>query len=166
MNKKQGNLLIHGPCVTPQGHKHLMCQLSKHPEPKTEWETPPFVRVYITYKHIFKQFCPVKINIYQASFCRTKLNRVTERSLYTALMEMRRLDVARDSVLRPGVIDEVIRGHGLPLGPCMPHLHQRFRDNRFRRSTNYERLMTYLEVNRSSKSTIQSISGSVLRVTD
>ena len=89
-------------------------------------------------------------NIYiQASFCRTKLNRVTERSLYTALMEMRRLDVARDSVLRPGVIDEVIRGHGLPLGPCLPHLHQRFRDNRFRQSTNYERLMTYLEVSRS-----------------
>ena len=74
---------------------------------------------------------------------------MTERSLYTALMEMRRLDVARDSVLRPGVIDEVIRGHGLPLGPCLPHLHARFRDNRFRRSTNYERLMTYLEVSRS-----------------
>ena len=71
---------------------------------------------------------------------------MTERSLYTALMEMRRLDVARDSVLRPGVIDEVIRGHGLPLGPCLPHLHSRFRDARFRRSTNYERLMTYLEV--------------------
>ena len=74
---------------------------------------------------------------------------MTERSLYTALMEMRRLDVARDSVLRPGVIDEVIRGHGLPLGPCLPHLHNRFRDTRFRRSTNYERLMSYLEVSRS-----------------
>ena len=88
----------------------------------------------------------------QASYCRTKLNRVTARSLYTALMEMRRLDVTRDSVLRPGVIDEVIRGHGLPLGPCLPHLHTRFRDNRFRRSTNYERLMTYLEVISSSLS--------------
>ena len=52
MNKKQGNLLIHGPCVTPQGHKHLMCQLSKHPEPKTEGETPPSVRVYIIHTNI------------------------------------------------------------------------------------------------------------------
>ena len=90
------------------------------------------------------------LHFYQAAFCRTKLNRVTERSLYTALMEMRRLDMARDSVLRPGVIDEVIRDHGLPLGPCLPHLHTRFRDARFRRSTNYERLMTYLEVSAAS----------------
>ena len=77
---------------------------------------------------------------------------MTERSLYTALMEMRRLDVTRDSVLRPGLIDEVIRSHSLPLGPCLPHLHTRFRDSRFRRSTNYERLMTYLEVISSSAS--------------
>lgn len=76
---------------------------------------------------------------------------MTERSLYTALMEMRKLDVTRDSVLTPGVIDEVIRGHGLPLGPCLPHLHIRFRDTRFRRSTNYERLMTYLEVTSLSR---------------
>ena len=82
----------------------------------------------------------------QASYCRTKLNRVTARSLYTALMEMRRLDVTRESVLSPGDIDEVILGHGVPLRPCLPFLHSRFRDARFRRSTNYEKLMTYLEV--------------------
>lgn len=34
-----------------------------------------------------------------ASYCRTKLNRVTARTLYLALMEMRRMDYSKDQVL-------------------------------------------------------------------
>ena len=91
-----------------------------------------------------------------ASYCRTKLNRVTARTLYTATMEMRRrdtccyistayllhiyyiststiprLDYSRDSVLAPAAVDAVlVSGLGVPLGPAMEQLHARFRDKR------------------------------------
>ena len=83
-----------------------------------------------------------------ASYIRTKLNRVTARTLYLALMEMRTHDYARDSVMNPVMIDNILSRLAIPLKPCLPHLHAKFRDKRFVRSTNYEKLMIYLEERR------------------
>ena len=63
------------------------------------------------------------------TFCRSRLNRVTGRTLYIVLMEMRRQDVSRDRVLQPALIDQIIQGFGIPLGPCMKQLHDMFRDD-------------------------------------
>ena len=42
-------IFCRGPCLTRQGNKDLMCQLSKHPEPETEGENSlPAGVFYIT----------------------------------------------------------------------------------------------------------------------
>ena len=86
-----------------------------------------------------------------ASYCRTKLNRVTARTLYLALMEMRRRDLSQDQVLSPQEVDSVMVKMNIPLAACMPHLHEKFRDKVFRRSTNYEKLMLYLDERRAER---------------
>ena len=62
------------------------------------------------------------------TFCRARLNRVTGRTLYIVLMEMRRMDVSRDRVLDPVVINQIMETFGIPLSPCMPQLHALFRN--------------------------------------
>ena len=85
------------------------------------------------------------------SFCRSRLNRVTGRTLYILLMEMRKADLSRDRVLDPAVIDQMVGRFGIPLSPCMKQLHAKFRDKRFVRSTNYENLMRFLETRREER---------------
>ena len=85
------------------------------------------------------------------SFCRSRLNRVTGRTLYILLMEMRKADLSRDRVLDPATIDQMVERFGIPLSPCMKQLHIMFRDKRFVRSTNYEKLMRFLEARREER---------------
>ena len=85
------------------------------------------------------------------SFCRSRLNRVTGRTLYILLMEMRKADLSRDRVLDPDTIDQMVARFGIPLAPCMKQLHARFRDKRFVRSTNYENLLRFLEARREER---------------
>ena len=65
------------------------------------------------------------------TFCRARLNRVTGRTLYIVLMEMRRMDVSRDRVLDPVVINQIMETFGIPLSPCMPQLHALFRNGSY-----------------------------------
>ena len=51
---------------------------------------------------------------------------------------MRKADRDRDMVLPPSTVDELIHKYKLPLTPCLPFLHKKFRDKRFIGSTNYE----------------------------
>ena len=85
------------------------------------------------------------------SFCRSRLNRVTGRTLYILLMEMRKADISRDRVLDPATINQMVERFGIPLTPCMKQLHAMFRDKRFVRSTNYENLMRFLEARREER---------------
>ena len=102
-----------------------------------------------------------------ASFCRERLNRITERTLNVLLLgykiilltqfpilrrevglfaEMRKADRDRDMVLPPSTVDELIHKYKLPLTPCLPFLHKKFRGeakktlNRYHRNTRENKL--------------------------
>ena len=64
---------------------------------------------------------------------------------------MRRADRDRDMVLPPSTVDELIHKYKLPLTPCLPFLHKKFRDKRFIGSTNYEQVMKFLEDTRRER---------------
>ena len=64
---------------------------------------------------------------------------------------MRKADRDRDMVLPPSTIDSLILQFKLPLKPCLPYLHQKFRDQRFIGSTNYEQVMKFLEDSRAER---------------
>ena len=57
---------------------------------------------------------------------------------------MRKADRDRDMVLPPSTVDELIHKYRLPLSPCLPYLHKKFRDKKFIGSTNYEHVMRFL----------------------
>ena len=103
-----------------------------------------------------------------ATFCRERLNRITERTLNVLLLgrappvslcqynysipaEMRKADRDRDMVLPPETVDALIHKYKLPLTPCLPFLHKKFRDKRFIGSTNYEQVMKFLENSRRER---------------
>ena len=64
---------------------------------------------------------------------------------------MRKADRDRDMVLPPETVDALIHKYKLPLTPCLPFLHKKFRDKRFIGSTNYEHVMRFLETTRSER---------------
>ena len=69
---------------------------------------------------------------------------VTQRTLSVLLLELRRLDVDREGVLAPSLMDQqfekycrlsksqcphiVIFRYRVPIAPCLPFLHRKFRD--------------------------------------
>jgi len=95
-----------------------------------------------------------------SAFLRDRLDKVTERTLSVMLMEMRRLDRDRDRVLAPVTINSLVDKYRLPIGPCLPYLHKRFRDLKFVGSTNYEHVMKFLEDRRLEKQGISERQGS------
>ena len=64
---------------------------------------------------------------------------------------MRKADRDRDMVLPPETVDALIHKYKLPLTPCLPFLHKKFRDKRFIGSTNYEHVMRFLEATRRER---------------
>ena len=64
---------------------------------------------------------------------------------------MRKADRDRDMVLPPETVDALIHKYKLPLTPCLPFLHKKFRDKRFIGSTNYEHVMRFLENSRRER---------------
>ena len=64
---------------------------------------------------------------------------------------MRKADRDRDMVLPPETVDTLIHKYKLPLTPCLPFLHKKFRDKRFIGSTNYEQVMRFLENSRRER---------------
>ena len=69
---------------------------------------------------------------------------VTERTLSSMLMEMRKLDRDRDRVLHPSTVEQMVEKYRLPIGPCLPHLQIKFQDGNFVGITNYEYLVKFL----------------------
>ena len=57
---------------------------------------------------------------------------------------MRKADRDRDMVLPPSTVNELVHKYRLPLSPCLPYLHKKFRDKKFIGSTNYEHVMKFL----------------------
>ena len=82
------------------------------------------------------------------SFITERMSSVSERTLTSMLMEMRKLDRDRDRVLHPSTVEQLLEKYKLPLGPGLGRLLDKFRDSKYRDNTNYEHLVRYLEERR------------------
>ena len=79
-------------------------------------------------------------------------------------LEMRKADRDRDMVLPPSTVDQLIHKYKLPLTPCLPFIHKKFRDKRFIGSTNYEQVMRFLEETRRERHKIGPEEGGIYQL--
>ena len=71
---------------------------------------------------------------------------ISERTLNTMLMEMRKLDRDRERIIHPSTLEDLVQKYKLPITPCLTRLKQKFEDENYPGYTNYEDVIRFADL--------------------
>ena len=67
-----------------------------------------------------------------------RLRNISEITMTTMVMEMRKLDRDRERIIHPSTLDNLIQKYKLPITPCVPRLNEKFQDKNYPGFTMYQ----------------------------